>query len=92
MEPGKKTISDYDPIAHELKQNVPKYRRLRRLSIIITSLVALIPLLIMTIINYFQAQSSYHAESEFAISRILSNNKQTLEFVIEERRAVLSLI
>lgn len=92
MEPEKKTISDYDPIAHELKQNVPKYRRLRRLSIIITSLVALIPLFIMTIINYYQAQSSYHAESEFAISRILSNNKQTLEFVIEERRAVLSLI
>ena len=92
MELGKKTISDYDTIAHELKQNVPKYRRLRRLSIIITSLVALVPLLIMTIINYYQAQSSYHAESEFAISRILSNNKQTLEFVIEERRAVLSLI
>lgn len=92
MKQEKKSISDFDPIAHELKQNIPKYRRLRRLSIIVTSLVALIPLLIMTIINYYQAQNSYHAESEFAISRILSNNKQTLEFVIKERRAVLSLI
>ncbi len=92
METSKKSISDFDPITRELKQSFPRYHRLRRLSIIITSLVALVPLFIMTFINYYQAQSSYHAESVFAISRILSNNKQTLEFVIEERRAVLSMI
>jgi len=92
MRPKERTIADFAPIGAELSKGLPRYRRLRRISIIITSLVALIPLIIMTIINYYQDQKSYHAESRYAISRILSNNKQNLEFVIEERRAVLSLI
>jgi len=90
--PDRKTLPEQDPVRKEPGQSFPQYRRLRRLSIIITSLVALIPLMVMTVMNYYQDQDSYHAESRYAISRILSNNKQSLEFVIEERRAVLSLI
>ncbi len=73
-------------------QTLPRYRRLRRISVIATSLVALVPLIIMVVLNYYQDQDSYHAESRYDISRILSNNKRTLEFVIEERRSALSLI
>ena len=46
---------------------LPRYRKLKRLSIIITSLVALVPLMIMTLINYYQDQDAYHAETQPAI-------------------------
>jgi len=92
MEFKDKTKIDSAVIGSDVAKSFPRYRRLRRISIITTSLVAIIPLMIMAIINYYQDQESYHAESRYAISRILSNNKQTLEFVIQERRAALSLI
>jgi signal transduction histidine kinase len=55
-------------------------------------MISLIPLLIMTLVNYYHDQSAFRAESSYSISRILSNTKRTLESVIEERRNVLSLI
>ncbi|MFH2036079.1 MAG: ATP-binding protein [Candidatus Zixiibacteriota bacterium] len=73
-------------------ESLPRYKRLRSLSILLTSLVALIPLFVMVMINYYQDQNSYHAESRFAISRVLSNTNRTLEYAIDERRAALSLV
>jgi hypothetical protein len=59
---------------------LPRYRKLKRLSILVTSLVALIPLFIMTLLNYYQDQDAYHAETRYAISRLLSNTQKTLEY------------
>jgi two-component system NtrC family sensor kinase len=71
---------------------LPRYRKLKRLSILVTSLVALIPLFIMTLLNYYQDQDAYHAETRYAISRLLSNTQKTLEYAIKERRSALSLL
>lgn len=70
----------------------PRYRRLRRNAIILTTLVALTPLAILTGVNYLQDADAFRAESRYEVSRILSDTKRTLDFVIEERRSVLSLI
>ncbi len=71
---------------------LPRYRRFRRNLVLVTSIVALVPLVILTIINYLQDRQAYRAESNFAVSQILSNTKRTLEFVIEERRSALALM
>ena len=71
---------------------MPRYRRLRRKMVAITSVVALAPLVILTAINYLQDREAYRVESRFAVSRILSNTKRTLEFVVEERRSALALV
>lgn len=71
---------------------MPRYRGLYWNLILIPFLAAVIPLLIMGAINYRQDASAYRAESRYLISRILSNTKRSLQFAIEERRAVLSLI
>lgn len=73
-------------------EGLPRYRKLRRRSVIATSLVALAPLIIMVIINFYQDKEAYIAESRYAVTRILSNTKRNLEFIIEERRSALSLI
>jgi len=87
-----KPSSGSPPSSAVARLRVPRYRRLRRNSVLITSLVALIPLIILTVFNYLQDQEAYRAESRFAVSRILSNTKRSLQFVIEERRSALSLI
>ncbi len=71
---------------------MPRYRRLRRKMVAVTSVVALAPLVILTIINYLQDREAYRVEARFAVSRILSNTKRTLEFVVEERRSALALV
>jgi two-component system NtrC family sensor kinase len=71
---------------------LPRYRRLKRNVVIASCIVALLPLVILTIINYLQDKDAYSAENNFAVAQILSNTKRTLEFVIEERRSALALI
>ncbi len=70
----------------------PPYRRLWRFSVLFTLLTALVPLAVMTIIKYYQDQETTRSESRFTVSRIVSNTKRTLEYVIEERHSVLSLM
>lgn len=71
---------------------LPKYQGLYRNLIMIPLLAALIPLAIMATINYRQDRSAYEAENRYTLSRLLSNTKRSIQFAIEERRAVLSLI
>jgi signal transduction histidine kinase len=71
---------------------LPRYRRLRRNVVIVTTIVAILPLIILTAINYIQDREAYRDEGNYEVSRILSNTKRTLESVIEERRSALALI
>jgi len=71
---------------------LPRYRRLRRNVVVITAIVALAPLIILTVINFLQDREANRVENRFAVSRILSTAKQNLDFVIDERRSVLALL
>jgi len=71
---------------------LPRYRRLRRNVVILTSLVALAPLIILTIINYLQDRDAYQNESRFAITQVVTNTKRNIEFVVEERQSALAMV
>jgi len=95
MEKRSEQIENSHPEAHlkEIPEKVlPPYRRLWRFSVLFTLLTALVPLAIMTAIKYHQDQDAIKTESRFTVSRIVSNTKRTLEYVIEERHSVLSLM
>ncbi len=78
--------------SEEGQGSLPRYHRLRVNLIIVPFLAALIPLMIMAVINYYQDYNAYKTENNYTISHLLSNSKRSLQFAIEERRAVLSLI
>ncbi len=69
-----------------------RYGGLWRLSVVVTSLVAILPLVIMTVINFLHDREANRTESLLAVSRILTSTTRSLEFVLEERRDALSLI
>lgn len=68
------------------------YRRLWWYSVLLTSLVALTPLVVMTMVHSHQYQKAVQAELIYPISRLLSNTKSSLESLISVRKSALSLI
>ncbi len=68
------------------------YRRLLMLSVLSVSLVAIVPLVIMTATNYYQYQDAFHTESLRPIARLTTNAKLSLESFFSERVSALSLV
>lgn len=69
-----------------------RYRRLRRFSILLMSLVGLGPLIIMTVINFHQYQKALRADIVYPITRQTSNTAHALESFITERRSALNFV
>ena len=80
-------IKDVDSLAP-----ATRYIKLWRFAIILTSMISIIPLIVMTLFNYYHDQRAFSSEMNYKVSQILSNNKRTLEFLIEERQSALNLI
>ncbi len=68
------------------------YGKLLRVSILLISFVAITPLIILTLINYFQYRKTYEADIIYPLTRQTSNLKNNLESFIQERISVLKYI
>ena len=69
-----------------------RYRRLWTYSVLITSFVAVGPLVTMTVINVYQSEKIFKAEITHPIKNFVSNAKRSLEFNFEERKAALNFV
>jgi len=67
------------------------YRRLLYISVLSVSLVAIIPLVVMTAVNYHQYQDAFHAESLRPVASFTQIAKVSLEAFLSERVSALSL-
>jgi two-component system NtrC family sensor kinase len=67
------------------------YGRLLYLSVLSVSLVAIIPLVVMTAVNYHQYQDAFHAESLRPVASFTMIAKVSLEAFLSERVSALSL-
>ena len=68
------------------------YSRLLSFSVLSVSLVAIIPLVVMTAVNYYQYQEAFHAESLRPIARFTTIAKLSLEAFLSERVSALDLV
>jgi two-component system, NtrC family, sensor kinase len=68
------------------------YRRVLCFSVFSISLVAILPLLVMAIVNHHQYQDAFRAESLRPIEGLTTNTKLSLEAFIAERVSALSLV
>jgi signal transduction histidine kinase len=69
-----------------------RYRRLLISAGFSIALVAVVPLVIMSLVNYYQYQDAFHTEQIRPIARLASNAKRSLEFFLAERLSALSLV
>jgi signal transduction histidine kinase len=68
------------------------FRRLWKQSVLITSIVALVPLITLSIIDYNMTQQATESEILLRTARIVSNTRRTLSFFLTERRFALNFI
>ena len=74
------------------KESRGRYRRMWKRGVFLTGIVSLTPLIIMTLVNYYQYRKAFRDEMIYPISRITSNVKRSLADLIAERLAVLDMV
>jgi len=74
------------------KKRLVNFPRLWKSSVLITSAVALLPLIFITIIDYNVTQHSIESELFLRTSRVVSNTRRAISFFLTERRASLDFI
>ena len=68
------------------------YRRLSLYWVVVTAFVSLAPLIIMTLISYYEYKKVLKAEIVYPISRLVSNARRSIGDFLEERRAGLTYV
>jgi signal transduction histidine kinase len=79
-----------DPIKEA--QSVFSYRRVWWWVIISMTIVAILPLLLLTVMNLNQYQKTIYSEMVYPASRLVSNVKRSVSFFLEERRSALNFL
>jgi len=69
-----------------------RYRKVLLTVVVCVSVVAILPLLIMTGLNYYQYQEAFHSELTRPMVRFAANGKQSLESFLSERRSALDMV
>ncbi len=69
-----------------------RYRRILISAVVSVSVVAILPLLIMTGINYYQYQQAFDTERTRPMVRFTVNGKQSLESFLSERLSALAMV
>jgi signal transduction histidine kinase len=69
-----------------------RYRKILITAVVCVSGVAILPLLIMTGLNYYQYQEAFDAELTRPMVRFTANGKQSLESFLSERLSALAMV
>ncbi len=68
------------------------FRRIWKLTVLLISCVAIIPLFMLAIFDYNVTKHSAEAQINLRITKLVSNSDRTLSFFLEERRYALDFI
>jgi len=69
-----------------------RYRKILVTAVVSVSVVAVLPLLVMTGLNYYQYQEAFDAEQTRPMVRFTANGKQSLESFLSERLSALAMV
>jgi two-component system, NtrC family, sensor kinase len=68
------------------------YRRIWKLSVMLTSITVLVPLVFITMVGYKVTEHDLEVEFRLRTARIVSNTRRTIDFFLSERRSALEFI
>jgi len=68
------------------------YRRIWKLAVLLTGGVALLPLIVITVVNYTAMQQAIESEFQLRTARIVSNTRRAISFFLTERKSALDFI
>jgi two-component system, NtrC family, sensor kinase len=68
------------------------FRRIWKIATTLTTLVALIPLAVMTVVDYKVSKDAMESEALFRTSRLVSNTRRSVTYFLEERISALNYV
>lgn len=83
---------DYQDVAAGPFKHLFNFRRIWKLAVVLVSLVALIPLVSITLIDYGVTQHSVESEVLLRTARLVSNTRRTVSFFLAQRRSALDFV
>ena len=83
---------DYQDVAAGPFKHLFNFRRIWKLAVVLVSLVALIPLISITLIDYGVTQHSVESEVLLRTARLVSNTWRTVSFFLAQRRSALDFV
>lgn len=92
LEKLKPKFWDYQDVAAGPYKHLFNFRRIWNLAVVLVSLVALIPLISITLIDYEVTQHSVESEVLLRTARLVSNTWRTVSFFLAQRRSALDFI
>ena len=92
LEKLKPKFWDYQDVAAGPYKHLFNFRRIWKLAVVLISLVALIPLISITLIDYGVTQHSVESEVLLRTAQLVSNTWRTVSFFLAQRRSALDFI
>jgi signal transduction histidine kinase len=83
---------DYQDVAAGPFKSLFNFRRIWKQAAFLTAGVALIPLILMAIIDYNVTQDAIESEILLRTSRLVSNTRRSISFFLDERKFALNFI
>ncbi|MCJ8502744.1 sensor histidine kinase [Desulfatitalea alkaliphila] len=83
---------DHRDVATGLHKHMFNFRRIWYLSVLLTTVVAVIPIFFLAAIDYQVTQKAIESEIILRTSRLVSNARRTLSFMILERQYALQFL
>ncbi len=77
---------------HDALVSQRRYRNILITAVVSVSVVAILPLLVMTGLNYYQYQEAFDAELTRPMVRFTANGQQSLESFLSERLSALAMV
>ena len=88
----KPSFWDQNNPSSDTRKYLFNYRRIWQIVVLLTGCVSLLPLVIITILDYQETQRAIESEFLLRTSRIVSNNSRTISFFLTERKSAIDFI
>jgi two-component system NtrC family sensor kinase len=83
---------DYSVVTAGRHEHLFDFRRMWKLAAFLTAAVAVIPLILLSALNYHVTQRSIESERLSRTARLVSNTRRTIFYFFDERRSALDFI
>ncbi len=83
---------DHEDVAAGPYKHLFNFRRMWKSAVLLTAVVALAPLVFMTVVDYNVNQQAIESDISYQTARLVSNTRRSVAFFLSERKSALNFI
>ena len=83
---------DHEDVAAGPYKHLFNFRRMWKSAVLLTAVVALVPLLFMAGVDYNVSQNAIESDIHYQTARLVSNARRSISFFLSERKSALNFI